>query len=615
MKTFDVKLRISALAAMMLLAGCGGQGSTPSGSLSSQDGAASGTPITKAPAASTPEAAGTMASPYDEQSIRGDVLATALTQMVVAPVDGKAVPVKLHEYDIHEEARVPALGASPVFIEQLIGPDTTGKQLGAYVSDLRLFDQKDPIFEGIRFQMGLSHAGALPAGNAQDNATVLTVGKNLLVSVEPNTPSVPPISAGPYALEAKTDLAITLNGVYKKSAYRMMVWDDPNTRNDRNPTKRTEVILSLSGSATPANTFELCLQASGFGEGCPACNLPRLNREVCTKWQIPEGWQAGQPLVPLDVSAKDTDEYTRHDSDGQPYDMQARSKHWRTMGEAPFDDTTNIMTMPRSAGNPLNRNGVSGALFATLLDSAAERSPDAIPKEMSVLHAVTKIDGERLNDAPAPQQLHFFWNARAYQFADGQLANHPGYSPAATALEISQISMPPASSPDTGHLPRTRVLFDAEIQPLAGQPAVLVPEQLILQLPAGPDGRSNDKRLKAREDKRLGIPQTARVGFNTVRSWTGELEDKSTVTVGLELKEVEGQHDQVALCWRIEQSGNAPDRLHRLSCLRWHVPGNWQYGQGLKATGAYVLDRQPQTEDGTAEQYRYWQSAAVTPAP
>lgn len=616
MNTFDVQCRVSVLAAMVLLAGCGGQDSTSPHSLGAADGTPSAAPVTKAPEASAPQAPATMTAPHDRDSIRGDVLATALTQMSVAPADGKPVAVQLHEYDIQRQARVPFPSEAPLFIEQLIGPDTTGRQLGRYVSDLRLFDRDDASFEGIRFQMGLSHAGALPAGNAGNDGAVLTVGKRLAVAIEPNRDEQDPSAAGPFDLQATADLAIAANGRYNKQTFpALMEW--------KNAASRSAVRLSLSGyeANTSSSQFRICLEASGFAKGQQSIR----DRQACSSWQVPDNWQAGQPLIPLDMFSSNEEAVPRFDDEGRLHDTRIRIQYWRTLGQAPFDEAASTDLMPPSAGNPLDRKGVSGALFAAMLDSAARPSVGAIPNEVTnTLHAVAKVDGERLADAPPPQQISVTFSSSSNSFEDGQNAAHAAYSPAAGPLTITHSTYRYGQA---NLFPRTAIKLRSENETLRGQKTVLLPEQLETELSESITGGSPTStqtvRLKNSNGKRLGIPRSARVHFdNPVTRWTGELSDKSTVTVSLELHPVAnqpGQPPRVDQCWRIQQSGDAAARLHRLSCLRWQVPGNWQYGQALKAVGAYVLDRQGQAADNAAPdaagQYRYWQSAVAATAP
>lgn len=604
MKSLDLKPPVCTLAMALLLASCGGEGSPPAATPTMPTA-----PATKAPNdLPRPGSDATMDTPYERNAVRGDVLATALTQMAAPPKDGKAPTIRMFVGDV-QNGLSPYQNARALFLENLIGPDNTGKALGTYVSDWHMFDEQPYDLESMRLQMGLSHAGPLARGVAsQGNVPVLTLGKKFQVIFEPNEgKTLAP--AGPFMLEAPEPLTILSRSRYGREQLSIMEWTDPATR--------SKVVLhhKFPFLNDPPNAFTICLNVHGFGKSCPYCLLPKFSRKVCSSWLVPEGWQAGQPLIPRRLETEIQSEYTRFDSNGLPYDQVITTDFRITAGVSPFDDSVHTDKLPTQAKVALSWQGVSGALFATMLDSRTRRTIDAIPTEVSeALFPSALHNGQRLTEALPPQRVYMRMHSEVSRYADGQHDKAPGYSPAAGWLFVEQESKR-AWGPDGegGFFPVTGVRLFGEIRPVDGKDGVVLSLGVKATIPSSSKAIGaypiGSVGLKTPNEKFLAVSRDALVRFGTVRTWTGETWGaENRLTVRLLLLPVL-RRNQVDFCWHFDYAArHEQDRLNRLSCLRWEVPKDWQYGQGLKAIGAYVLDRQPNGSPG--QPWRLWRSKA-----
>ncbi|MDO5103193.1 MAG: hypothetical protein Q4D91_09890 [Lautropia sp.] len=534
------------------------------------------------------------------------MLATALAQMAVPPKDGKVASIRLYSKDGQGQLGT-YQSLTRMFLEHQIGPDNTGKALGTYVSDWRLFDDRPYAFESMRVQMGLSHAGPLANEVAnQGNVPVLTLGKKLQVAIEPNEgKTLDP--AGPFMLEAPEAHTIMSRGRYDKPD--IMEWTDPTTHST------VTLFRGFRLLSDPPNAFSICLFVRGFGASCPTCMLPKFSRTMCSNWLVPENWQAGQPLMPHRFETKVDTEHTRYDDNGEPYDTRISSDDRTTAGVAPFDDSVHTDRLSQQASAALSLRGISGALFATLLDSYTRRTPDAMPREVPTnLFPAALHNGLRLTNAPNPQRVEMRLSSRVSHYADGQSDNAPDYSPAANWLVVSQESQRAwGQEGEGGHFPTTGLKLIEEIRPVDGKDAVVLSLGMEATVPSPSTAKganpTSSHPLKTPNSKFLAISRDALVRFGTVRTWSSRTwSDEYRLTVRLQVLPVL-RRSQVDLCWHFHQTAPTEvDKLSRLSCTRWDVPKNWQYGQGLKAVGAYILDRQP--KGSSDHPYRLWRSKA-----
>lgn len=312
----DLKL-LSGMMLLATLAACGGD----------QSGS------TEAPSSSTPKAepTQTMTEPFTQDTIRGDVLATALAQMPVAPAGRRPATIGLGR--VEGDTPGDPNAASALILRQWIGRDRRG--LGAYVSDTLHQPRGAVGMDAVRAQFGLSHAGVLPRTvlDGPANAVVLTLGKTAHVARQSQNADGSLGAAERKTLSADADIAIRRNTAYWKHTGEIGSW--------RAAGEDTSTALNFQGrplGEQPANEFTLCNTVVGFGKkpDCAECALPRVTRTVCTTWQVPDGWQPGKALVARNLSISEARERLIFDSEGQPYDMRRYDVSWRTVGDAPF---------------------------------------------------------------------------------------------------------------------------------------------------------------------------------------------------------------------------------------------------------------------------------------
>ncbi|MDO5103192.1 MAG: hypothetical protein Q4D91_09885 [Lautropia sp.] len=503
-----------------------------------------------------------------------------------------------------------------MFIEHMIGPDTTGHELGRYVSDMFHTHDNPNEFHGIRTQMGISHAGPLPAASASSapDDVVLTLGRKLIFTFEGRTQSgtdnTPP-SHESFTLSAPADAVIRRHDRYDKSgADGAIDWESPDGN-----VKATVYLLrdfTSEPGSTAENEFRLCMGMYRNRE-CTTCP-PLLNggRDVCTTWQVPNGWQAGQPLVPKNMFVTERRDRYPH---GGSY-----TAAWYTIGPAPFDDTVNTDVLRWKTRRPISFWGVSGALFSTMLDSTTVRGQGMPAEVEKPLYAVARLNRHRQLEG-SPSQLVLSVHTRANPHVDGTLGTVTGYSPVNEPMRWSMRSyghnVSPPSQPD--YL-LTDLQLTAEVRPVRGRESLVLDRYLTGELGRGTWSDRVLPPLKSTNGKALAIARDALVPFGTVRTWRAENADKTPLVTSMELRRGPRPR-QADLCLRsrLPKNGNL---VNRLSCVRWAVPAGWRHGQGLKAISAYVVDRSLVSDEKTGTQQaepvtRMWQSFAkpAEPAP
>lgn len=595
--------RMATIASILLLTTACGGGDDPSSSA----GPSSPGLRTKTTAQNPPRE--TMTEPITKEAVRGDVLAAALTQLAAGPVDGKPARVELLQaYDRSRPHHAP--NELPYYIEHMIGPDTTGHELGRYVSDKRYYQhyyKAEKPSGQIQIQMGLSNTGPLPPATASSapNDVLLTVGRKLILSFTipkrafrygPNaTPTTKTIE-----LNAPADLVIRRHD--RHTWWELIEWvsSDRSVKASLTMTRRQ----APYGQPSADNEFMTCTRLTG-DPYCKDCPDVEHGHDICTTWVVPEGWQAGQPLVPKDMFIQENGENFLN------FGPMRYTLFWYTAGPAPFDDTVNV-DMPRwRTRRPISFWGVRGDLFSTMIDSMTHRGQGIPPEVAGSLNAVERLNRKKQAEATVPQRLYFYSRTDANFYADGQPLTGPGYSPSNGPMTWD-IDLYPQGS-QTSPFISARINLKADVRPVFGR------ESLVLDryLPGSifwERNRPNETplmmavhRKSPTHPKLFAIPRDALVPFGTVRSWVGENEDKQRLVTSLELRHGPRPH-QVDLCWR-QWLPKGEKLVNRLNCVRWAVPRGWRHGQGLKAISAYVVDRSRHPEPAEPAT-RIWQSFA-----
>ncbi|MDO4636766.1 MAG: hypothetical protein Q4B13_04350 [Lautropia sp.] len=280
---------------LALLSGCGGSedASIPATSTHSA-------PVRKAALDSSSLLVDNNAAPISSVGIRGDVLATALTQ---SPGNRQ-----LYTYTADE----PPL----VQVDQTVKPSTGDNGITQPFSNdwheyLKRIGRNDS-FSSLRVVTGLS-SNKLPDGldKAEADAEVLKIDSAQLL--EKND-----ISNGDYQ-KGVGYLTLTQQSgpwIIRRNMV-MMYGSSPLSWQDYSGT--AQVILR-SQQGQRETDFNLCMEV-GIGE---------FSRESCTMWRVPQGWKPGQALGYIGQQITERHQKEYRDDDGNVLASVSRPVIWRT---------------------------------------------------------------------------------------------------------------------------------------------------------------------------------------------------------------------------------------------------------------------------------------------
>lgn len=358
----------AGVALLLALAACGGDGGSPSqpatdsgavtkagteaaaaqGAQTAQSTqTAQGTPAgqgtqatqdtTSGQAAAATQEPETMTEPIDEQAVRGDVLATALTQSASASaaVDGKAGPIRLRP-GTEKWPNKPPYGAPVVLYEQAVQPADAGSPAGPFVNnvlskaDMSETDTSEKgirPFDTLRVSYGLSkgEVSAAELAGAAVDAEVLQINPWAVAERQEMAKDLKTLGApDTVELNGKEAYVIKRNARVKRDT-RLMAWRGSDA----------DVTLNIKGLEETqfSRQLDICLKTDGWDlnledcyGGALGCRTQNVSRESCTRWEVPQDWQLGQPLKFVRQSMR-----TYYDVvgwDGHDYSVRVRSSDW-----------------------------------------------------------------------------------------------------------------------------------------------------------------------------------------------------------------------------------------------------------------------------------------------
>lgn len=245
----------------------------------------------------------TMTEPISKESVRGDVLATALTQEITVPAqngnsDGQQSQVVLWK-DFGKPDEDPN-GVNAILYERAVRVGAAGNLLGTLVYDSRTWlahpEKAARGWDAVRVQFGISGQEQIPLDltRGSEDQEVLRINRTALVDRQR-------VLHMKYeeTLSSTQSVAETERGVRKNEAVRngnLITWKRGNN-------KGTEISLGIERpymtSEESVRQFNVCVTVSSDWAKSDATGKDESDRvrDICSRWEVPQNWQAGDSLI------------------------------------------------------------------------------------------------------------------------------------------------------------------------------------------------------------------------------------------------------------------------------------------------------------------------------
>lgn len=244
----------------------------------------------------------TMTEPIEGGRIRGDVLATALTQEITVPAqngegDGQQTQVLMwNTYGVVPEGGIDSIA---FLYERTVRVGSAGNSLGTIVHDSRTWlahpEKAARGWDAVRVQLGFSGQEQVPLDLTRGSADQEVLRINRIALVERQKRGAKQQYNETLSSQS---VAEAERGIRKNEAIhsgQLMTWKHDSFTG-------TEVSLHIGvPSDVSERQFSICLTASTDWhnkDGRPDKDGQADEvRDTCSKWEVPQNWQAGDKLI------------------------------------------------------------------------------------------------------------------------------------------------------------------------------------------------------------------------------------------------------------------------------------------------------------------------------
>ena len=265
----------------------------------------------------------TMTEPISKESVRGDVLATALTQEITVPAqNGKG---ESHQVNMGPSEHT--LDQKTKFrYEHTLKKADAGSSLGTFVYEQATWPSEGPksfSSDRLRVSFGLSGGESIQErlASSEEDAELLKIGRSSIYVLDYLK------NDGSYEESEKAQLETDLERVIRKNeAIPVRVHTLAAWKGER------QAVISLyinSGEGKWGGDLSRQFSVCTYVEGLVADNyIPSFARSTCSTWEVPQSWQPGSKLIYKGQSMVHTRWDMIVDSDGRIYDFLPKYGTW-----------------------------------------------------------------------------------------------------------------------------------------------------------------------------------------------------------------------------------------------------------------------------------------------